>query len=106
MVVGLSLLMWRYATKGRRLIDKDISRSTISYFYIRGTATLGLFTLAFPLAIYKAHWAQVCLLIVFPMQLLLKSYHKRLSIALKINKLIKFAKKASEMSNFSGLSHC
>jgi len=80
MVVGLSLFMWRYATKGHRLISKDTPQSTINYFYIRGSATLGLFTLALPLAIYRAHWAQVCLLIVFPMQWLLKSYHKRQSL--------------------------
>jgi uncharacterized membrane protein len=82
MVVSLSLLMWRYATKGHRLIGKDIPRSTINYFYIRGSATLGLFTVALPLAIYRAHWAQVCLLIVFPIQWLLKSYHKRQSMVI------------------------
>jgi len=79
MAVGISLLMWRYATRGHRLISKDISRSTINYFYIRGTATIGIFTVALPLAIYKAHWGQVCLLIIFPIQWLLKSYHKKQS---------------------------
>lgn len=79
MVVSLSLMMWWYACRHHRLIDKEMPSSTINYFFIRGTATLSLFVIALPLAIYKVQWAQYCLLIIFPIQWTLRTYHKKLS---------------------------
>jgi uncharacterized membrane protein len=79
MVVGLSMLMWRYATRDHRLIDKDIPSSTINYFFIRGLATLAICLVALPLAIYKVRWAQACMLIIFPIQWTLRTYHKKRS---------------------------
>jgi uncharacterized membrane protein len=76
-VVSLSLLMWRYASRHHRLLSKDTPSSAISYFFIRGTATLIILVIALPIAIYNARWGQVCLLLIFPVQWVLRAYHKR-----------------------------
>ena len=77
LVVSLSLLMWRYATRGHRLLDKETPSSTINYFFKRGAAALTIFLLALPLSIWNVHWAQICLVIIFPIQWTIRTYHKR-----------------------------
>ena len=77
LVVSLSLLMWWYASRGHRLLDKEISSSTINYFFARGSAALTIFLLALPLSIWKVHWAQIFLVIIFPIQWTIRTYHKR-----------------------------
>jgi len=77
MVVSLSLLMWRYASRHHRLLSKDTPSSAINYFFVRGMATLIILVIALPIALYNARWAQVCLVLIFPIQWMLRAYHKR-----------------------------
>jgi len=77
MVVGLSMLMWRYATRGHRLISKETPSSTINYFFMRGMSTLTILVIALPIAVCNVVWAQVCMLLIFPIQWTIRTYHKR-----------------------------
>jgi len=78
-IVGLSLLMWRYATRNHRLIAKNTPSSSVNYFFIRGTATLAVLLIALPLAFYRVYLAQICMLLIFPIQWTIRAYHKKLT---------------------------
>jgi len=78
-VVSLSMIMWRYATRRHRLISKGTPSSTINYFFIRGLSTLSILLIALPIAVYNVRWAQVCMLLIFPIQWTIRTYHKRYS---------------------------
>lgn len=78
-VVSLSLLMWRYASRDYRLISKETTAATINYFFIRGTATLAILLVALPIAVYNAFWAQVCMLLIFPIQWIIRAWLNKYS---------------------------
>jgi uncharacterized membrane protein len=73
-LIGASLasaLTWRYASRGHRLIDKEISQRTIRWLWIRSLVAPAIFAVSMFLALVNRYLSIVSWLTVFPVVLLL-----------------------------------
>jgi len=78
LVILVSLAMWWYASHKFRLIHKNISRSLIKYFYVRAYITIAVFIVVLALTFFHIHRAVYCLLILVPVNWLVRRHHEKL----------------------------
>jgi uncharacterized membrane protein len=77
--VGLMLMsMWSYASYGHRLIEKDMPKAMIRYYYMRGLSSQLVFILTIVLALINLSWGRNFLLILIPIQALLQRRYKKM----------------------------
>jgi uncharacterized membrane protein len=72
----VSLLMWRHATKKRRLVQAHLSDSIINTYYRRLIVAIFIFILAIPLSYFDTTAANYSLLLIVPLQLLIRKMHQ------------------------------
>jgi uncharacterized membrane protein len=80
-VIAVSLTMWWYASHNYRLISKNVSSSLIKYFYIRAWITISVFVLVLILSLSNIRNAEFGLLILIPLNWLVRRHHERINEA-------------------------
>ena len=82
-LIGASLtnaFIWRYASSGHRLVEKEISQRTIRWLWIRSFVAPTIFAASILLAFVNRYLSIVCWLAVLPAVLLLdRRFAKQLS---------------------------
>ena len=78
--VGCMLLsIWAYATYNHRLIEKDLPKAAIRYYFWRGISSQIIFLVTIILAFVHLSWGQHFLFVLIPVQLLLQHFYKKSS---------------------------
>lgn len=76
--VGFMLMsMWGYASYHHRLIDKELPRTAIRYYFMRGLCSQLVFLITIVLALIHLSWGQHFLLLLIPLQFLLQMAYKK-----------------------------
>lgn len=76
--VGCMLLsMWAYASYRHRLIEKDLPKSAIHYYFWRGISAQMIFLITIILALIHLSWGQHFLFVLIPVQILLQRIYKK-----------------------------
>jgi uncharacterized membrane protein len=76
--VGCMLLsIWGYASYKHRLIEKDLSRAAINYFFWRGISSQIIFLITALLALIHLSWGKHFLFVLIPVQLLMQRIYKK-----------------------------
>jgi uncharacterized membrane protein len=82
-LIGASLtnaFIWRYASSSHRLVDKEISRRTIRWLWIRSLVAPAVFLVSIFLAFVNQYLSIACWLAVLPTVLLLdRRFAKQIS---------------------------
>ena len=76
--VGFMLLaMWGYASHRHRLIENNLPRTTIRYYFLRGIASQLVFLLTIILTLIHLDWGKHFLFILIPVQALLQGIYRK-----------------------------
>jgi len=73
----LNLLIWRYASGGRRLVDERTSQHTIKWFGIRGLVISVMFAVSIPFAFIYSRLPIVWWLAILPVMIVLDRRYGR-----------------------------
>jgi uncharacterized membrane protein len=72
-----SMMMLAYASYKSRLIKKDLPVTIVRYLFVRLFAAMIVFVFSIPLAFFQVRWALYYLLILFPVNALIKRYFRQ-----------------------------